>query len=86
MCSLQSCSQCRAYETISIKTQLKNKAPQHAEKDVAFSQRHEAGLKRQRLDCTESFNQNNVSALEASCVIALEIAKQKKHIVLEKHL
>ena len=61
-----------------LKRHLKTKHPQHVEKDVAFFQRHEAGLKRQRLDCTESFNQSNVSALEASYVIALEIAKQKK--------
>ena len=35
-------------------------------------------MKRQRLDCTESFNQNNVAAIKASYVVALEIAKQKK--------
>ena len=57
---------------------LKTKHPQHAEKDVAFFQRHEAGLKHQRLDCTEIFNQSNVSVIKASYVIALEIAKQKK--------
>ena len=68
-----------------LKHHLKTKHPQHAEKDVAFFQRHEAGLKRQRLDCTESFNQSNVTAIEASYVITLEIAKQK-NIVLEKHL
>ena len=62
-----------------LKRHLKTKHPQHAEKDVAFFHRHEAGLKRQRLDCTESFNQSDVSAIEASYVIALEIAKQKKH-------
>ena len=62
-----------------LKRHLKTKHPQHAEKDVAFPQRHKAGLKRQRLDCTESFNQSNVSAIEASYVIALEISKQKKH-------
>ena len=78
MCSLQRCSQCRVYKTISIKAPLETKHPQHVEKDVAFFQRHEAGLKRQRLDCTESFNQSNVSAIEASYVIALEIAKQQK--------
>ena len=71
-------------KTFQLKRHLKTKHPQHVEKDVAFFQRHEAGLKRQRLDCTESFDQSNVSAIEASYVIALEIAKQKKnHIVLE---
>ena len=69
-----------------LKRHLKTKHPQHTEEDVTFFQRHEAGLKLQRLDCTESFNQSNVSAIEASYVIALEITKQKKHIVLEKHL
>ena len=62
-----------------LKRHLKTKHPQHAEKDVAFFQRYEAGLKRRRLDCTESFNQSNVTAMEASYVIALEIAKQKKN-------
>ena len=61
-----------------LKHHLKTMHPQHVEKDVAFFQRHEAGLKRQRLDCIGSFNQSNVSAIEASYVIALEIAKQKK--------
>ena len=60
-----------------LKRHLKTKHPQHAEKDVAFFQRYEAGLKRQRLDCTESFNQSNVTAMESSYVIALEIAEQK---------
>ena len=69
-----------------LKRHLKTKHPQHAEKDVAFFQRHKAGLKRQRLDCTGSFNQSNVSAIGALYVIALEIAKQKNHIVMEKHL
>ena len=86
MCSLQRCSQCRVYETIPIKAPLKNKALQHAEKDVAFFQRHEAGLKRQRLDCIEIFNQSNVSVIKASYVIALEIAKQKKSLSIGETL
>ena len=80
MCSLQCCSQCRVNETIPIKAPLKNKTLQHVEKDIAFFQRHEAGLKRQILDCTESFNQSHVglSAIKVPYAIALEIAKQKK--------
>ena len=61
-----------------LKRHLETKHSQHAKKDVAFFRRHEAGLKRQRLDCTGSFNQSNVAAIEASYIVALEIAKQKK--------
>jgi len=69
-----------------LKRYLETKHSQHATKDVAFFRRHEAGLKHQRLDCTGSFNQSNVSAIEASYVVALEIAKLKNHIQLEEHL
>ena len=86
MCSLQRCSQCRVYETIKIKRHLETKHFQHAEKDVAFFRRHEAGLKRQRLDCTGSLNQSNVSAIEASYVVAFEIAKQKKTLTIGETL
>ena len=61
-----------------LKRHLETKHFQHAKKDVAFFQRHEAGLKRPRLDCTGSFNQSNVSAIEASYVVTLKIGKQIK--------
>ena len=61
-----------------LKRHLETKHSQHAKKDVAFFQCHKTGLKCQRLDCTGSFNQSNVAAIEASYVVALEIAKQKK--------
>ena len=71
-----------------LKHHLETKHSQHAKKDVAFFQHHEAGLKHQRLKFTGSFNQSNVAAIEASYVVALEITKQKKqkNIQLEKHL
>ena len=62
-----------------LKCHLNTKHPQHAKKGIAFFECHEAGLKRQRLDCTGSFNQSNVSTVEASCVVTLKIAKQKKN-------
>ena len=47
-------------------------------KDLEFFRRHEAGLKRQRLDFTGSFQQENAALLQASYEVALKIAKQKK--------
>ena len=65
-------------KSLKLKRHLETKHSQHAKKNVAFFRRHEAGLKRQRLNCTGSFNQSNVATIEASYVVALEIAKQKK--------
>ena len=88
MCSLQLILSVESMKPSKLKRHFETKHSQHAKKEVAFFQRHEAGLKRQRRDCTRGFNQSNVSAIEASYVVALEIAKQKKkkkHIPLEKH-
>ena len=61
-----------------LKRHLEAKHPQHAKKDAAFFKRHEAGLKRQRLDAAGNFHQKNVAVLQASYEVALEIAKGKK--------
>ena len=61
-----------------LKPHLEAKHPQHAKKDAAFFKRHEAGLKRQRLDATGNFHHKNVAVLQASYEVALEIAKGKK--------
>ena len=61
-----------------LKRHLETKHSNHAKKDVDFFRRHEAGLKRQRLDRTGSFQQQNEALVQASYEIAFEIAKQKK--------
>ena len=50
----------------------------HAKKDLEFFKRHEAGLKRQRLDLGGGYHQQNAASVQASYEVALEIAKQKK--------
>lgn len=61
-----------------LKRHLETKHSNHISKDLEFFQRHEAGLKRQRLDFTGSFQQENAALIQASYEVALEIAKQKK--------
>ena len=61
-----------------LKRHLETKHSNHAKKDVDFFRRHEAGLKRQRLDRTGSFQQQNEALVQASYEIAFKIAKQKK--------
>lgn len=56
---------------------LNTKHPDHVTKDLEFFKRHESGLRRQRLDHTGIFRQQNTAAVQASYDVALEIAKQK---------
>ena len=58
---------------------------EHRHKDVAFFERLEANLKRQRLDATGSIHKQNSAIVEASYEAALGIAKNKKpHTIGEK--
>lgn len=61
-----------------LKRHLETKHSEHTKKDIEFFQRHETSLRRQRLDPTGNFQQNNTGAVQASYEVALEIAKQKK--------
>lgn len=61
-----------------LKRHLDTKHSEHNTKDVAFFRRHEAGLKRQRLDATGSIQQQSTAVVQASYEAALEIAKNKK--------
>ena len=61
-----------------LKQHLETKHSNHVSKDLEFFRRHEAGLKRQRLDFTGSFQQENAALVQASYEVALKIAKNKK--------
>ena len=61
-----------------LKWHLETKHSNHVTKDLEFFGRHEAGLKRQRLDFKGRFQQEIAALIQASYEVALEIAKQKK--------
>ncbi|XP_042213516.1 protein ZBED8-like [Homarus americanus] len=51
---------------------------QYAERDPDFFKRHERSLGKQRVDESGAFQQQNLSVVEASYVVSIEIAKKKK--------
>ena len=61
-----------------LKRHLETSHSEHTIKDMEFFRRHEESCKRQRLDRTGSFQQENTALVQASCEVALEIAKQNK--------
>ncbi|XP_045109127.1 zinc finger BED domain-containing protein 5-like [Portunus trituberculatus] len=61
-----------------LRLHLETKHPQHVGKDRSFFSRQELNMKRQRLDASGSFHQQNAAVVEASFLVALEIAKKKK--------
>lgn len=68
-----------------LKRHLETKHAEHSKKDLSFFQRHEAGLKRQRLEPTGKCQQQNTATLQASYEVALQISKNKKpHTIGEK--
>ena len=75
MCFVQCSSQCGIDEAFEIKEAF---GDHYVTKDLEFFRRHEAGLKRQRLNFTGSYLQENAAVIQASYEVALEIAKQKK--------
>lgn len=52
--------------------------PQHLDKGVDFFERSQQNVKKMKMDKTGSFFATNSKVVEASYVVALEIAKQKK--------
>ena len=60
------------------KRHLETSHSEHTIKDMEFFRRHEESCKRQRLDRTGSFQQENTALVQASCEVTLEIAQQKK--------
>ena len=65
---------------------LQQKLPGNVEKDVYFIERQKLLLKRQKLDASEYFQEQNTASLTASFQVVLQIAKQKKLITSEKPL
>ena len=65
-------------KTSKSKRHLETKHSNHVSKDLEFFRRYEADLKRQRLDFTGSFQQENAASMQASYEVALEIARNKK--------
>ena len=66
-----------------LKRHLETKDPNYVTKDLEFFRRHEACLKSQRLDFTESFQHENAAVIQASYGVVLKIAKQKNRIQSE---
>ncbi|XP_063872897.1 zinc finger BED domain-containing protein 5-like [Scylla paramamosain] len=61
-----------------LRLHLETKHPQHVGKDRSFFSRQELNIKRQRLDASGSFHQQNAAVVEASFLVSLEITKKKK--------
>ena len=67
-----------------LKRHLETKHSEHITKDLDFFKRHEAALKKQKLDFTGTFQQQSQAVVKASYEIALEVAKNKKpHTIAE---
>lgn len=69
-----------------LRLHLETKHPQHVGKDRPFFSRQELNMKRQRLDASGSFHQQNAAVVEASFLVSLEIAKKKKPHTIEEEL
>ena len=67
-----------------LKRHLETKHSEHITKDLDFFKRHEAALKKQKLDFTGTFQQESQAVVKASYEIALEVAKKKSPIQLQK--
>ncbi|KAG7178161.1 ZBED8-like 2 [Homarus americanus] len=61
-----------------LKHHLTTIHPQFAKRDPNFFKRHKRSLGKQRLDESGAFQQQNLSVVEASYEITVEIAKKKK--------
>ncbi|XP_042243550.1 zinc finger BED domain-containing protein 5-like [Homarus americanus] len=69
-----------------LRRHLQNVHPQHKDKDQNFFERHGNALKKMKLDSTGAFKETNQEVTEASYVVALEIAKQKKPHTIGENL
>lgn len=68
-----------------LKRHLTTKHPHMVGKDIGFFKRKEEGLKRTKLDSGGRLQQQSISALKASYLVSLRIAKEKKpHTIGEK--
>ena len=69
-----------------LKKHLENVDPQHINKDKTYFKRQRRELKSMRLDASIDFFRRNNQLLEASYLVAFEIAKQKKPHTIGKTL
>ena len=69
-----------------LKQHLENVHPQHINKDKIYFQGQRRALKSMRLDASSDFFRKNNQLLEASYLVAVEIAKQKKRHTIGKTL
>ena len=69
-----------------LKQHLENVHPQHINKDKTYFERQRRALKSMRLDASNNFFRKNNQLLEASYLVAFEIAKQKKPRTIDKTL
>ena len=61
-----------------LKQHLENVHPQHINKDKTYFERQKRALKSMKLDASSDFFRKNNQLLEASYLVAFEIAKEKK--------
>ncbi|XP_042204282.1 zinc finger BED domain-containing protein 5-like [Homarus americanus] len=61
-----------------LKYHLTTIHPQYAERDPDFFKRHERSLGKQRPDESVAFQQQNLSVVEASYEVSIEMTKKKK--------
>ena len=61
-----------------LRLRLETKHSQHVGKDRSFFSRQELNMKRNRLDASGSFHQQNAAVVESSFLVSFEIAKKKK--------
>ena len=69
-----------------LKQRLENVHPQHINKDKTYFERQRRELKSMKLDAFSNFFRKNNQLLEASYLVAFEIAKQKKPRTIGKTL
>ena len=68
-----------------LKQHLQSQHPSYVGRDRSHFERQQEWLKRQRLDSSGSFHQQNAAAVKASYLVSLEIAwKKKPHTIGEE--
>ena len=73
------CPQQRSNETIKAQASPAAETTRACKKRLRFFQRQKLLLKRQKLDASGYFQEQNTASLTASFEVALHIAKQKKN-------
>ena len=69
-----------------LKRHFEKEHPDYKDKDISFFQRKVDTVKRTKLDATGDFHTSSKSALEASYIVSLRIAKAKKSHTIGEEL